>query len=241
MDEDKDEQQLHYAIADLARAMHHSTSSDPVTDDVVLGDVTAWAVKFLSAVDHAGISLIRRRGSSRRPVVESASPTGEVSELIDCLQGRFGIGPCLDAIGQGSAVLVHDYTTEPRWPQLTAQIVDATPVRSSLSILLYTDDQSIGALNLYANTAGAFDEHTIEQAEPLAAHIAVGISMTRRDEQFRSALASRDIIGQAKGMIMERFDVNALQAFQMLGTLSQERNIPVTTLAAELVDRRRAP
>ncbi|RRQ25289.1 ANTAR domain-containing protein [Rhodococcus sp. Eu-32] len=65
--------------------------------------------------------------------------------------------------------------------------------------------------------------------------------MTRRDEQFRSALASRDIIGQAKGMIMERFDVDALHALQMLPAQSQNRNTPVAALAAELVETRRTP
>ena len=59
--------------------------------------------------------------------------------------------------------------------------------------------------------------------------------MLRRDQQFRSALASRDVIGQAKGMLMERFGVNALHAFELLKRLSQDSNVPLHDIAERLV------
>ncbi|WP_072806213.1 GAF and ANTAR domain-containing protein [Rhodococcoides yunnanense] len=222
------------AIADLARSMHHSSSAHPITADGLLYEVTTSAARLVTAVDHAGVSLIRRHGKDH--TIESTAPTGEAPRLIDKLQEEFGDGPCLDAIRGHHTVHVCDYTTETRWPQLARAIVDHTSVRSSLSIQLYTDQQSFGALNLYSDSAAAFDEDTVQQALALAAHAAVGLSGARRDAQFRSALASRDIIGQAKGIIMERFSIDALQAFRLLSKLSQGQNVPVAQIAAQLVE-----
>lgn len=112
-----------------------------------------------------------------------------------------------------------------------------TPIRSTLSIQLFTDGQELGALNLLSEAAGGFDAETEEQAINLATHAAIALSSARRGEQFLSALASRDLIGQAKGMIMERFDVDAVAAFRMLRTFSQEMNVPVLELARRIAVR----
>ena len=69
-----------------------------------------------------------------------------------------------------------------------------------------------------------------------AAHSSVAWNAARRDEQFKKALASRDVIGQAKGMLMERYGVNAIQAFELLRKLSQDSNTPLTQVAADLVE-----
>jgi GAF domain-containing protein len=112
-----------------------------------------------------------------------------------------------------------------------------TPVRSTLAIQLYTDGQGLGALNLFSDTAGGIDDETEEQAFNLATHAAIALSSARRGEQFSSALASRDLIGQAKGMIMERFDLDAIAAFRLIRTLSQEMNVPVIEVARRLALR----
>lgn len=72
----------------------------------------------------------------------------------------------------------------------------------------------------------------------LATHAALAWHMVRRDEQFRSALASRDVIGQAKGMLMERFDLDAVRAFELLKRLSQNMNTPLADVAQQVVGRR---
>ncbi|WP_165839505.1 GAF domain-containing protein [Rhodococcus sp. Eu-32] len=183
------------AIAALARTMHTTSDRHPACEHDVVAEVTTGAADFLSAVDHAGVSLIRRHG--KRHTFEAMAPTGNIPQFIDELQELTGDGPCLTAIRDRTTVIVDDYATDARWPELTRKIVENSPVRSSLSMLLYTDQQAIGALNLDAETADAFDDDAVEHAEALAAHAAVGISAVRRDEQFRSALASRDVIGQA--------------------------------------------
>lgn len=90
---------------------------------------------------------------------------------------------------------------------------------------------------LYSERARTFTPALEDLALAVAAHAAIGLATARRDDQFRTALASRDIIGQAKGVIMERFDVDASDAYALLVRLSQEKSAPLHTIAVQLVHR----
>ena len=89
-------------------------------------------------------------------------------------------------------------------------------------------------------SAGAFDDDSVELGLVYAAHTSVAWNSMRREQQFRSALASRDVIGQAKGMLMERFNIDAVAAFQLLRRLSQESNTRLVDIAERLVATRPA-
>ncbi|MDF3312625.1 MULTISPECIES: ANTAR domain-containing protein [Rhodococcus] len=89
---------------------------------------------------------------------------------------------------------------------------------------------------MLATTAHAFDDESVAIGEVLAAHAAIAIIADRHETQLRSALVRRDLIGQAKGMLMERFGVGADQAFTMLVTLSQQFNTPLAQVAERVVD-----
>ena len=114
-------------------------------------------------------------------------------------------------------------------------------MRSVVSFRLFGDPHDLAALNLLAEPPHAFDEESIELGLIFAAHTTVAWNMMRRHEQFRSALASRDLIGQATGILMKRFDLNAVAAFDLLRKLSQESNTKLVDVADRLVkrDRRR--
>ena len=105
-----------------------------------------------------------------------------------------------------------------------------------LSFQLFTDQKKMGALNFYGEQPAVFDDDAVEMGLILATHAALAWKLLRREEQFRSALGSRDIIGQAKGMLMERFKIDAVQAFELLKRLSQNSNTPVATVARQLVE-----
>jgi len=94
----------------------------------------------------------------------------------------------------------------------------------------------MGALNFYAENPHAFSDDSVELGAVFANHIALAWSMMRRHDQFRSALASRDIIGQAKGVIMERFNLDAVEAFDLLARLSQQSNTKLFDIARALID-----
>lgn len=220
---------VHAEIAEMARVLHSSDRVASSIDDILL-DVTETAVRVLPGVDDAGVMLVK---NSRQ--VRSTGATGEMPETLDKLQQVHQQGPCLDAAWQHHTVRVDDFQSEDRWPDFVSAALDSAPVRSSLSIQLYTDDAELGALNLYSQQPNTFTPDIEEMAVVLAAHAAIALSGARRSERFRSALASRDIIGQAKGIIMERYKVTAVDAFQLLIRLSQNSNIPLTELARRLV------
>jgi GAF domain-containing protein len=112
-------------------------------------------------------------------------------------------------------------------------------VRSSLSFKLYTGDRTAGALNVFSRRPHAFSSESEAVGSVLAAHAAVAIMASKEGEQLQSAVASRDVIGQAKGIIMERFNVDAVRSFEMLRQLSQEMNVRLTEVAQKIIDTRK--
>lgn len=127
---------------------------------------------------------------------------------------------------------------EDRWPTFAPR---ATQLGSHamLAFRLYTTEDNLGALNLHSSTAHAFGDTSIGIWTTVATHAAIAVIAAQREEQFRAALASRDLLGQAKGMLMERFSVDAERAFALLRKLSQDRNEPVFGIARKLVEAER--
>ncbi|WIM85867.1 GAF and ANTAR domain-containing protein [Candidatus Mycobacterium wuenschmannii] len=219
-------------VADLVQDLQHKKH---VELDDVLAELTNTAVEVMPGAQYAGITLTSRDGK-----VQSASATDRYPELLDEIQQRHAQGPCLSAAWEHHTVRIDDMTREERWPLYCKEAVAETPIRSIIAFQLFADHNHMGALNFYAQTPGAFDDDAAETGYLLATHAAVAWNIVRRDEQFRSALASRDIIGQAKGMIMERFTIDAIQAFELLKRLSQSSNTPLTEVARKLVESERS-
>jgi GAF domain-containing protein len=209
-------------MAELAREVAALNASD------VMVSVTAAAVELIPGVAAAGILLISKGGK-----FESHAPTSDLPHQLDLLQMHFGEGPCLEAAVDELMVRTDDFETETRWPQYSQAVVEIG-IRSGLSFKLYTSDQNAGALNLFAVEPNVFDSQAEATGSVLAAHAAAAILASRRGEQLESALTTRDVIGQAKGIIMERFKVDAVQAFEMLRKLSQTSNTRLVEVA-ELV------
>jgi hypothetical protein len=142
----------------------------------------------------------------------------------------------LAAVWENHTVRLDDMASETRWPDYCRDVLAQTDVRSVVSYQLFTGPRRFGALNFYGDTPHAFTPQSLEVGLIHATHIAIAWQMLTRDQQFRSALASRDVIGQAKGIIMERFKVDAVHAFDLLKRLSQEANTPLADVAERLVD-----
>jgi AmiR/NasT family two-component response regulator len=109
-----------------------------------------------------------------------------------------------------------------------------------MAFQLWIAGETMGALNVYSETANVFGPETRSIGLVFAAHSSVAWNAARRDEQFKKALGSRDIIGQAKGMLMERYGVDAIQAFDLLRKLSQDSNTPLIDIAADLVEKQQS-
>jgi GAF domain-containing protein len=215
-------------MAELVQALQQQEITDA---DAVLSELTEGAVKSVPGARYAGITIVSRNGTLR-----TASATDRYSALLDKIQQRHDEGPCLSAAWEQHMIRINDITREDRWPAFCRDAAQETPIRSIMSFQLFADHRTMGALNFYAEEPEVFDDDAVELGLVCATHTALAWNLVRRDEQFRSALASRDVIGQAKGMLMERFKIDAVQAFELLKRLSQSSNTPVAMVARQLVE-----
>lgn len=211
-------------MADLARTMRRDRSLESVLDEV-----TAAAVELIPGVDTAGILLIKRGG------FESLSTTSDLPNQLDILQMTFDEGPCVQAALADTVVRTNDFRSEERWPQYSPAVVEIG-VLSGLSFKLYTADRTAGALNLFGFQPRDWDADAESTGSILAAHAAAAIVATQEERQLNAALLSRDRIGQAKGIVMSRFGVDSVRAFEMLRQLSQEANVKLVDIAQRVID-----
>lgn len=217
----------------LASAMLTLTTpfSRPIDVEHTLTRVTAAAVHLVDGVDYADV-MLREDGEFR-----SIAPTATVVSDLDGVQMRHRQGPCLEAAQVDSVVRSPDLRREHRWPEFCAAAIELG-VYSILSFQLYTHHRGCGsgALNLLSTRTNAFDVGAETTLAMMATHAAITLIAADKDTQFRSALASRDVIGQAKGIIMERYKLDAGRAFALLVKLSQDSNTPLRSVAQRLVD-----
>ena len=214
-------------MAELARAV-----AAPSTAEEIFSEVTTAAVEVIPGVDTAGILLITKGGK-----FESHAGTTDLPHELDELQHTFQEGPCMEAALSDAIVRTNDFRDEKRWPSYSPEVVKLG-VLSGLSFRLYTADRTTGALNLFGFQPREWDEQAQTVGAVLAAHAAAAIMANRQGEQLISALATRDRIGQAKGIIMERFGVDDMRAFGLLRQLSQESNTVLTEIAQRVIDSR---
>lgn len=188
-------------------------------------------VSHVAGCQYAGITVAN--GSK---TVSNVVATHRYPMVLDAIQNRCGEGPCVAAAWRHHVMHIDDLYVDQRWPRYRQYALEETPIRSVLSYELSVGGDGMSALNFYADSPRAFTDDSFELGGVLATHVALAWSMMRRHDQFRSALASRDIIGQAKGVIMERFDLDAVEAFELLTRLSQESNTRVIDIAAALIN-----
>ena len=217
------------SLADIVR--QGSTPKDMYAAICVAATLT------VPGCDHASL-MICRDG-----VYSTVAVSDAVAREIDKLELALGSGPCLDAIEERSAQMATDLTANGRWPALAARVVAKTPVRGAMSIRLPVDRAQVGALNLFSDTANAFDNTSVERAIVLAAFATVATNATAHGEDaagLRRGLASNRAIGKAIGMLMVLNDVSDDDAFDILRRTSQDSNVKVADIAVELVRRRLA-
>jgi transcriptional regulator with GAF, ATPase, and Fis domain len=200
-----------------------------------LQSVTASSVELIDGAECADVLLI-----SDADLFRSVAATSQLAVDIDDLQREFREGPCLDAAAGNSPILSNDLREDERWPRFGEAAI-AAGVHSLLSFQLYTHNARMGALNIFALKPEVFTAEAEAVGAMLATHAAIALIADDERLQFRSALASRDIIGQAKGMIMERFNVDAVRAFELLTRVSQNSNIRLAEVAEEIVSRGSEP
>ena len=201
----------------------------------VLDEITKVARRAMPGTEAASITLIRGENAF------TAAYDGQMALDADELQYERGYGPCMDAARAGQVFLIDDMRTEQRWPDY-ARNAAAQGVRSSLSVPLPFQGATIGALDTYAGRPHAFGEADVALGEDVASWLALAVSnaeaAARTEEDLahmRKAMMSRAVIEQAKGILMERHKVTDDQAFTILTHASQQTNVKLRDVAADLV------
>jgi hypothetical protein len=204
-------------------------AGDVAVEDA-LARVTCAAVELIEEIDHADVLLIDR-GEFR-----SVAATSPIAVRLDSAQHELQQGPCLEAAVADAVVRAPDVAQDLRWPRF-GPLAAESGIHRMLCYQLYSHQHASAVLNLFGWGAGNLDFEAEAIGAMLATHAAAVLVAADRRHQFESALASRDIIAQAKGIIMERFSLDANQAFQLLRRLSQNQNTAVRVIAAGLVAR----
>lgn len=164
-------------------------------------------------------------------IVTPAS-TGPSAQILDDLQRELGEGPCLQAIRADRNVVSADLEQDPRWPRF-GPAAARRGIGSVVASRLFTDDRTTGALNVFG-AAGAFDTAAQDRIAVLAAHAAVAIDAARTRENLHEAVRSRQVIGEAIGILRERYGITSEQAFDRLTRASQHLNIKLRSIAEHL-------
>lgn len=214
--------QLATVFAEFARSAQHQ--ADP---HLTLVEIVRAAVELVPGCDEGSISVVLGRRA-----VTSEAASSELPRVVDALQEKFG-GPCLDSAYEEQTVRVPDMASETRWPAFSAAAAEAGAA-GMLSFQLYVEGDNLGALNLFSRTAGAFTDESEHVGLLFAAHAAVAYASSQQEAKMTQTVASRQLIGQAQGILMERHKVTAEASFAMLVRASQQRNIKLRDLAAQL-------
>ncbi len=172
--------------------------------------------------------------------METVAATHPLVAELDKIQMECGQGPDLEVIRDRPSVHIHDVEQDDRWPAWSKQVA-AAGVRSMVGTRLYTTRATIGSLNFYDPEPGRFDEADVDIAHMLARHAAVAMDAARGSEQLWRAIDARNLVGQAQGILMERFGVDAEQAFAVLRRYSQDNNLRLHDVAAKLIATRSLP
>ena len=221
------EDELAHELSELAR---HLQAEDDV--DAILDEVVRAAVQLVPGTDEGSISVVIGRRK-----VTSQSPSSDLPARVDALQGEVGEGPCLSAVYEQQTVRVPDLAHEQRWPDFARRAFELG-AGSMLSFQLYVEGDNLGALNLYARQPNGFDDESENVGLMFASHAAVAFADTRKLEQLRTGIDTPDLIGQAKGILMERYAIDAGQAFTLLTRISKRRQRKIRDLAQELTHNR---
>lgn len=209
--------------------------------DAVMARVAELARRTVPGAYEVSVTLVRDGGP------RTVASTGEPAELIDRWQYESHQGPCLDAAADRTTVCVGDVAAERRWPGWSEH-AGSVGVCSALSVGLPIRDRTIGAVNVYATSCRAFDDDAVLLAETFAGYAAVALanadlyhSAAALARQMQSAMDSRAVIEQAKGIIMSQRRCGPDEAFTILSKASQSANRKLRDVAAGLVERAQRP
>ncbi|MBC7630582.1 MAG: GAF and ANTAR domain-containing protein, partial [Flavobacterium sp.] len=212
-----------HAFARLATELSEATTVDQTAAQIV-----AFGMKTVGA-QFAGITMIRGRGK-----FETVGASEPLVVDVDQLQYDLREGPGVDVATTAQVVMSVDLAADDRWPGWGPAAV-RLGFRSILSAELHAGGRRIGAINLYGDKIRQFTNEDADVAQLFASHAAAALAAVSLREGLQNALDTRTVIGQAQGILMGRFGIDADRAFSILRRYSQDKNVKLTDVARDLI------
>jgi GAF domain-containing protein len=203
-----------------------------VAPEELLQAVVDLAAASIPGFDAASVSMLDYGGSET-----TQAATDQFARELDILQHVLGEGPCIDAMKQPGLVVVPDVRHEQRWPTYVAEAV-SRGVLAQMAIMVYLDDEgrTLGGLNIYSRSSAEVTDAARAMAELFATQAAVALGASRHEVNLSEGMASRQLIGQAVGIVMERYGMNEHNAFRYLIRISSTTNVKMRQVAQDIVD-----
>lgn len=226
MADGREPREMAIALADMARRLLSQPSLQATLDRIVM-----CAIDLVEGCEMAGIMVIKNRR------VRTLAASDEKVHISDRMQGDVGEGPCFDAVRSGEEVfrIADTRAAASGWPRY-APCAEKLGIRSMLGFKLFTNEETLGALNLYSTRPRVFSERSEENGWLLASHSAVALASAHSEAHLRAEIPIRQHIGEAIGVLMERHGFSEDEAFAALAKASQEQNIKVSQLALRVIE-----
>jgi GAF domain-containing protein len=223
-----DEKELAETFAEISRVLLAEPDVQRTLDKICV-----FLVGTVAGCDHAVVTLVRNHDLS------SPASSDDVGPVVDAIQLDVGDGPCLEAIREHQTVVTDDLATENRWPRFSRRAVDATGVRSMLAFRLFVAEDTLGSLNLYSKHPRAFTDESLGVGTIFAAHASVALRAAQTKEdlaRLREAVQARELIGQARGILMGRQGISSHAAMEILCRGAERLRIELRELARRVVE-----
>ena len=217
---------LSAAMIAVSRDLFKHRTVEATLDAIVHGARTS-----VPGFDQVGISTVDRKGN-----IHTRATTGDLVQQLDDLQYTLGEGPCFETLHDADVVAAPFIRNEQRWPRYVPGALEIG-LRAQLAVRLFLDDEgTIGGLNLYSTVREDIDPEAEDLAGLFATQAAIALGHARHWEGLNQAISSRQLIGQAVGLLMERYSINGDRAFQFLARTSSHSNIKLRDVAKQIVD-----
>ncbi len=222
------EEELAGAFAEISRVLLAEPDVQRTLDRMC-----EFLVSTVDGCEHAVVTIVRDHH------LESPAASDAVGPVVDAIQLEVDDGPCVEAIRDEQTVVTDDLAAETRWPMFSRRAVEATGVRSMLAFRLFVAGDTLGSLNLYSKQPQAFTEESLAVGTIFAAHASVALRAAQTKEdlvRLREVVRARELIAQAKGILMGRRGISSQAAMDILCRGAERLKIELRELARRVVE-----
>lgn len=216
-----------------------------VANEDLSSTVTRIAELAVQAIDGAEVCSV---SLARKGEITTVASTAEIGVKVDEIQYEAKEGPCLSSIDEQEAFQIPDMKADDTWPVFSKRVAEETDTNSMLAYVLNVHKGTVGALNLTSSKVDSFSSDDLATGALFAAQAGVALAnaLTHEDDQnqihqLEEGLETRQVIGQAVGLIMAAHKVDADEGFKLLVRTSQNTNEKVRDLAQRVIERKAEP